>query len=43
MKVGVSMVDVLTSLYTTNAILAALHHRDTGGGAGQYIDMSLLE
>jgi crotonobetainyl-CoA:carnitine CoA-transferase CaiB-like acyl-CoA transferase len=43
MKVGVSMVDILTSLYTTNAILAALHHRDTQSGEGQYIDMSLLE
>jgi crotonobetainyl-CoA:carnitine CoA-transferase CaiB-like acyl-CoA transferase len=42
MKVGVSMVDILTSLYTTSAILAALHHRDTGG-EGQYIDMSLLD
>ena len=43
MKVGVSMVDILTSLYTTSAILAALHHRDTQSGEGQYIDMSLLE
>lgn len=43
MKVGVSMVDILTSLYTTSAILAALHHRDVHSGAGQYIDMSLLE
>jgi crotonobetainyl-CoA:carnitine CoA-transferase CaiB-like acyl-CoA transferase len=43
MKVGVSMVDILTSLYTANAILAALHHRDVGDGEGQYIDMSLLE
>jgi crotonobetainyl-CoA:carnitine CoA-transferase CaiB-like acyl-CoA transferase len=43
MKVGVSMVDILTSLYTTNAILAALHHRDTHSGEGQYIDMSLLD
>lgn len=43
MKVGVSMVDILTSLYTTSAILAALHHRDAHGGEGQHIDMSLLE
>lgn len=43
MKVGVSMVDILTSLYTSNAILAALHHRDVGGGTGQYIDISLLD
>lgn len=43
MKVGVSMVDVLTGLYTGNAILAALRHRDVTGGDGQYIDMSLLD
>jgi crotonobetainyl-CoA:carnitine CoA-transferase CaiB-like acyl-CoA transferase len=43
MKVGVSMVDILTSLYASNAILAALHHRDAGGGEGQHIDMSLLD
>jgi len=43
MKVGVSMVDILTSLYSTNGILAALHHREMHSGEGQYIDMSLLE
>src|SRR5947209_5243594 len=43
MKVGVSMVDILTSLYSASAILAALHHRETHSGEGQYIDMSLLE
>ncbi len=43
MKVGVSMVDILTSLYTTSAILAALHHRDTQSGQGQYIDIALLD
>ncbi|MFI7167211.1 CaiB/BaiF CoA transferase family protein [Rhodococcus erythropolis] len=43
MKVGVSMVDILTGLYASNAIVAALHHRDVGGGQGQYIDMSLLD
>lgn len=43
MKVGVSMVDILTSLYTTSAILAALHHRNVHSGEGQYIDMSLLD
>jgi crotonobetainyl-CoA:carnitine CoA-transferase CaiB-like acyl-CoA transferase len=43
MKVGVSMVDILTSLYATNAILAALHHREVHSGEGQHIDMSLLE
>src|SRR5213076_1202403 len=43
MKVGVSMVDILTSLYSASAILAALHHREIHSGEGQHIDMSLLE
>jgi crotonobetainyl-CoA:carnitine CoA-transferase CaiB-like acyl-CoA transferase len=43
MKVGVSMVDVLTGLYASSAILAALHHRDTRSGAGQFIDLALLD
>ncbi len=45
MKVGISIVDILTSLYAATAVLAALHHRDTGGDAreGQHIDLSLLD
>jgi crotonobetainyl-CoA:carnitine CoA-transferase CaiB-like acyl-CoA transferase len=43
MKVGVSMVDVLTSLYAANAVLTALYHRDLHGGPGQHIDMALLD
>jgi crotonobetainyl-CoA:carnitine CoA-transferase CaiB-like acyl-CoA transferase len=43
MKVGISMVDILTSLYAANAIQSALYHRDVNGGKGQYIDMSLLD
>lgn len=43
MKVGVSMVDILTGLYTSTAILAALHHRDSHDGLGQFIDISLLD
>jgi crotonobetainyl-CoA:carnitine CoA-transferase CaiB-like acyl-CoA transferase len=43
MKVGVSMVDVLTGLYASSAILAALHHRDTVSGTGQFIDLALLD
>ncbi|MUM33601.1 CoA transferase, partial [Mycobacterium sp. CBMA361] len=43
MKVGVSIVDVLTGLYASSAILAALHHRDTVSGTGQYIDLALLD
>ncbi len=41
-KVGVALTDILTGLYATVAILAALVHRDQGG-QGQYIDMSLLD
>jgi crotonobetainyl-CoA:carnitine CoA-transferase CaiB-like acyl-CoA transferase len=43
MKVGVSMVDILTGLYATSAILAALHHRDTVSGTGQFIDLALMD
>lgn len=42
MKVGISMVDILTAYNSVIAILAALRHRDAGGG-GQAIDMSLLD
>jgi len=41
-KVGVALTDILTGLYSTTAILAALAHRDQGG-AGQHIDMALLD
>ncbi|UVJ44144.1 CoA transferase [Pseudomonas sp. LS1212] len=41
-KVGVALTDILTGLYSTVAILAALAHRDQGG-AGQHIDMALLD
>ncbi|MBJ7336419.1 CaiB/BaiF CoA-transferase family protein [Mycolicibacterium sp.] len=43
MKVGVSMVDVLTGLYASTAILAALRHRDTISGRGRFIDLALLD
>lgn len=45
MKVGVALTDILTGLYASNAILAALAHRDRAGGEGrgQYIDMALLD
>ncbi|MEW2044167.1 CoA transferase [Streptomyces sp. NPDC005476] len=42
MKVGVSMVDILTGLYASTAVLAALRHRDATG-EGQFIDLSLLD
>ncbi|MFJ4375744.1 CaiB/BaiF CoA transferase family protein [Pseudomonas japonica] len=41
-KVGVALTDILTGLYSTVAILAALAHREQNGG-GQHIDMALLD
>lgn len=43
MKVGPSIVDVITSLNVASAILAALYHRDVHGGEGQSIDVALLD
>lgn len=41
-KVGVALVDLMTGMYSTVAVLAALTHRDRTG-EGQYIDMALLD
>ena len=41
-KVGVALVDIMTGLYATIAVLAALSHRDRTG-EGQYIDLALLD
>ena len=41
-KVGVALADVMTGMYATQAILAALFHRERTG-EGQYIDMALLD
>ena len=41
-KVGVPVADLMTGMYATVAILAALARRDRGGG-GEHIDMSLLD
>lgn len=41
-KVGVALTDILTGLYASNAILAALAERERSG-AGQYIDLALLD
>lgn len=42
MKVGVALTDILTGLYATNAVLAALAWREKSG-EGQYIDLALLD
>ncbi|MGK6310239.1 CaiB/BaiF CoA transferase family protein [Variovorax sp. DT-64] len=42
MKSGIAISDLLTGMYATTAILAALEHRHISG-EGQYIDMSLLD
>lgn len=41
-KAGVAIADLMTGMYATIAILAALTHRDRTG-VGQYIDMALLD
>lgn len=42
MKVGVAIIDVMTGMYASTSVLAALAHRDRTG-AGQHIDLSLLD
>lgn len=41
-KTGVAVTDILTGLYASNSILAALASRERTG-AGQYIDIALLD
>ncbi|MBL4834673.1 MAG: CoA transferase [Pseudomonas sp.] len=41
-KVGVAVTDILTGLYASNAILAAVVERERSG-MGQHIDLSLLD
>jgi len=41
-KSGIAIADVMTGMYATVAILAALNHREVSG-RGQYIDMALLD
>ena len=41
-KVGVGIADVMTGMYASTAILAALRHRDATG-EGQHIDTCLLD
>lgn len=42
LKVGVALTDILTGLYATVGVLAAIIHRDRTG-QGQHIDTSLLD
>ncbi|MEQ6327926.1 CaiB/BaiF CoA-transferase family protein [Pseudomonas chengduensis] len=42
MKVGVALTDILTGLYTTVGVLAALNQREQSG-VGQHIDVALLD
>ncbi len=41
-KAGVALTDIMTGMYATVAVMAALTHRDRTG-QGQYIDMALLD
>lgn len=41
-KAGVAIADLMTGMYATIAVMAALSHRDRSG-EGQYIDMALLD
>jgi crotonobetainyl-CoA:carnitine CoA-transferase CaiB-like acyl-CoA transferase len=42
MKVGIAIADILTGMYASLAITAAIAHCERGG-SGQYIDMALLD
>lgn len=41
-KAGIAIADVMTGMYASVAILAALSHREVSG-RGQYIDMALID
>ncbi len=42
LKAGIAITDLLTSMYASTAILAALEHRNVSG-KGQHIDLALLD
>lgn len=42
-RVGVAIADIGAAMYATQAILAALLHRELGDGTGQKVDVSLLD
>ncbi len=41
-RAGVALADVISGMYAATGILAALRHRDQGGG-GQHIDIGMLD
>jgi crotonobetainyl-CoA:carnitine CoA-transferase CaiB-like acyl-CoA transferase len=41
-KVGIAIADIITGMYASSAILAALHHRRETG-RGQYVDLALFD
>jgi crotonobetainyl-CoA:carnitine CoA-transferase CaiB-like acyl-CoA transferase len=41
-RAGVALADILSGMYASLAIVAALRHRDTAGG-GQHIDIGMLD
>ncbi len=43
MRTGLSITDVITSLYADIAIVSALHARHANGGRGEHIDIALLD
>lgn len=43
LRTGLSITDVITSLYADVAVIAALYARDTRGGTGEHIDIALLD
>jgi crotonobetainyl-CoA:carnitine CoA-transferase CaiB-like acyl-CoA transferase len=43
MKVGPSIVDYMTGMNTSIAILAALYHKKVNGGEGQHLDVCLFD
>jgi crotonobetainyl-CoA:carnitine CoA-transferase CaiB-like acyl-CoA transferase len=42
-KVGIIVSDLVTGMYASIAMLAALEHRDVVSGKGQFIDLALLD
>ena len=42
-RVGVAITDIVTGLYSTQSVIAALLEREIGDGGGQKLDMSLLD